>query len=189
MRLTGGSARGRRLASPPPGVRPTSQRARQALFDVLGARVAGAHVVDLFAGTGALGLEALSRGAAGCAFVERDRRAVARLRHNVERAGFGANARVVARDVFAWLRTARESAQPLLVLADPPWAPDAALRVVRAVAASRLAVGGGLLVVEHRAAQGPDDCPAEWVVTDERRWGDVAMTFLERVTNDEAATP
>ena len=92
MRVIGGEARGRRLKTPPlPGLRPTSDRVREAMFDILKSRglVEGASIVDLFAGSGALGIEALSRGAEEVTFVESDRRAVAAIEDNLEATGLG----------------------------------------------------------------------------------------------------
>jgi 16S rRNA (guanine966-N2)-methyltransferase len=128
MRVVGGEARGRRLAAPPGrATRPTSDRVREAIFGVLGSleqvadvTVEGARVVDLFAGSGALGIEALSRGAASATFVERDRTAVAAIRANLAATGLaGPGATVVGADAERWL----ERAEPFdLILCDPPYA-------------------------------------------------------------------
>src|SRR3954462_550231 len=104
MRIIAGSARGARLGPVPPGVRPVSDRAREGLFSSLGDRVLDAEVLDLYAGTGALGIEALSRGAKEATFVESDRRAVAAVRANLSRVGLEAQARVRHRPVLAFLR-------------------------------------------------------------------------------------
>ena len=124
MRVVAGSARGRRLDVPDGDhTRPTADRVREAMFNSLyswGA-VEGAVVVDLFAGSGALGLEALSRGAARCIFVENDRRALVVLRDNIDRLGFDASARVVAGDGPTFLASAPSCD---LLLLDPPYAFD-----------------------------------------------------------------
>ena len=104
MRITAGEHRGQRLRTPKGSrTRPTSDLLRQAIFNVVGPRVAGARVLDLFAGTGALGLEALSRGAADATFVERDRPALTSLRANLVGLGLSTRARIVARDAQAAL--------------------------------------------------------------------------------------
>ncbi|WP_066525507.1 16S rRNA (guanine(966)-N(2))-methyltransferase RsmD [Erythrobacter sp. CCH5-A1] len=122
MRIIAGEWRGRRLAAPRgEETRPTSDRARETLFAMLTSRLGdfeGLQVADLFAGSGALGLEALSRGAEGCLFVEQDRAAVDVIRVNIATLGAGARARVEAGSVMAL----RAAAKPLdLILADPPY--------------------------------------------------------------------
>ncbi|HWP99918.1 MAG TPA: RsmD family RNA methyltransferase, partial [Vicinamibacterales bacterium] len=102
MRVIAGTLKGRRLAPPRwPGLRPTSDRLRETLFNVIGARVAGARVVDAYAGTGALGLEALSRGAAQVVFVERDPRAVRLVRENLARCGVEGGYAIIRGDFVA----------------------------------------------------------------------------------------
>ncbi|MGQ9779151.1 MAG: 16S rRNA (guanine(966)-N(2))-methyltransferase RsmD [Bacillota bacterium] len=126
MRIVAGRFRGRRLQGPRhPGLRPTAEKVRKAVFDILGPRVAGAVVLDLFAGAGGLGLEALSRGAKQVIFVERDRRALDLLRRNLRELGLaeGEEVRVVAGDVRMVLsRLAGAGERFDLVLADPPYA-------------------------------------------------------------------
>lgn len=105
IRVIAGSAKGRRLLMVPgEGTRPISDRAKQALFNVLGADVVGAVVLDLFAGTGSVGIEALSRGAQRATFVERDRLAVNTIQANLRTTGFERRARVIRSDVFIYLR-------------------------------------------------------------------------------------
>jgi 16S rRNA (guanine966-N2)-methyltransferase len=129
MRVVAGAHRGRKLRAPPgTDTRPTADRVREALFSILGP-IDGIDVLDLFAGSGALGIEALSRGAASATFVERDRRAIAAIRANLE--GLDADAHVVARDALAWLKTPPPDAAFGLVLADPPY--DSAPRLAAAL--------------------------------------------------------
>lgn len=146
MRIIAGAAKGRRLISPDwPGLRPTSDRLRGTLFDVLGDRIHGAAVLDGCAGTGAVGIEALSRGADHVEFVERDARAVALIRRNV------AHCQLSDR---CWVRHDelprafnRDAAPYDLMLLDPPYgAPD--IDAILSAAAARLAPGG-LLVLER----------------------------------------
>jgi 16S rRNA (guanine966-N2)-methyltransferase len=124
--VVGGEARGRRLAAPPGrGTRPTSDRVREALFDMLASldAVTGADVADLFAGSGALGIEALSRGAATATFVEADRTAVQVIRANLAATGLaGPRARVVTAEVARWLEGPVTAGLFGLVFADPPYA-------------------------------------------------------------------
>ena len=125
MRVVAGKHRGRRLVAPPGrATRPTSDRVREALFSILGP-LEGEHVLDLYAGSGALGIEALSRGAASVTFVESDRRAAATIRGNLET--LGEDAELVVRDAVAWLRGPPPTAAFGLVLLDPPY--DSAARL------------------------------------------------------------
>jgi 16S rRNA (guanine966-N2)-methyltransferase len=118
MRVIAGAYRGRRLTTPPGfDVRPTSDRVREALFNILG-DIEGLRVADLFAGSGALGIEALSRGAASAVLVEQDARAVDAIRSNLDALG-AAGGRVVRGDALAWLR--RADGQFDLVFLDPPY--------------------------------------------------------------------
>jgi 16S rRNA (guanine966-N2)-methyltransferase len=118
LRIVAGSHGGRRIVAPPGrSTRPTSDRVREALFSILGDAVEGALALDLYAGSGALGIEALSRGAAGVTFVDSDERAARVIERNL--AELGLEGRVHRRDAFAWLATARGPFD--LVFADPPY--------------------------------------------------------------------
>ncbi len=132
MRVIAGRARGRRLAAVPgTGTRPITDRAKEALFSILGRAVQGAWVLDLFAGTGGVGIEALSRGAAGCDFVEWAPKAIATIHANLERTGLaGPQARVLRRDVLALLQ--RPPAQPYhIIYVAPPQYQGLWLRTLR----------------------------------------------------------
>lgn len=166
-RIIAGAYRGRRLAAPTTrGIRPTADRVREAWMSILGPRLAGSRVVDLFAGTGALGLEALSRGAASAAFVEQAAPALALLRRNIETLGVAAQARVVRSNA---LRFAEALAPHTfdVALADPPYAGEHAERLV---AAFRRVPFADVLAVEHAAA-------LDLAGDDTRRYGDTAITF------------
>jgi 16S rRNA (guanine966-N2)-methyltransferase len=185
MRITAGSARGRRLVAPPgTQVRPTSERVRQAVFNALGARGAidDAFVVDLFAGTGALGLEALSRGAASVTFVESDRRAIEFLRTNIEHLGYGDRTRVVRSDVVAYLRGGGPTAD--LVLADPPYTFDSWTVVLEPLAAS-LDSERGLLVAETPKLP---DLGAHWEIVRQQRYGGTVSTFARPANTPASPT-
>ncbi|MFN2544279.1 MAG: RsmD family RNA methyltransferase [Actinomycetota bacterium] len=133
MRVVAGSARGRRLGPVPPGARPVADRAREGLFSSLGSLVEEARVLDLFAGTGALGIEALSRGASAATFVDSSAAAVAAIRDNLDRTGLGDRASVLRRDALGFLEGGGTFD---LVLADPPYdtAPGTVDALVAAVA-------------------------------------------------------
>lgn len=177
MRVVAGIHRGRRLVAPPgEGTRPTSDRVREALFSILGP-LGGARVLDLWAGTGALGIEALSRGAAHATFVERDRRALAALRTNLDvlRLDEG-QARVVAGDALRHVRDAagRGEAYDLVVL-DPPYRDAPRLRPVLAEVLRPL-LGEGARVVTESDRRDPLVLDALGPA-DERRYGDTLIAI------------
>ena len=122
MRVIAGSARGLRLAAPKdPRTRPISDKVKESLFGVIGSRVVGARVLDLYAGSGAIGIEALSRGASLATFVERGRPTVAVIRENLERTGLAERAEIHAVSVESFLGRATEGSWDIAVL-DPPYA-------------------------------------------------------------------
>ncbi len=151
MRISAGEHRGRRLLSPK-GIktRPTSDLLRQALFNVLGPRIEGASLLDLFAGTGAVGLEALSRGAAKATFVENDRRAVESLRANLAALKLTARARVLVGDVFSRLAGLEERGERFdCVFLDPPYGVgDLAGRCIEMLAHGAVLGENGALFVQ-----------------------------------------
>ena len=174
MRVIAGSLGGRRLKAPRGrGTRPTSERVREALFAMLG-DVAGAGVLDLFAGTGALGIEALSRGAAAAVFVERDGPAATVLRENLAALGLGADAAEIRReDVLVALRRARERGETYdLVFIDPPydqagdWGPQ-----LSAALPPLLAPGARIVVESDRRSP----LRLSTGVVRERRYGDTSL--------------
>lgn len=179
MRIIGGEKRGLRLRSVT-GVttRPTADRVKEALFNILAGEIVEAAVLDLFAGSGALGLEALSRGAARAVFVEKDRKAGAVLRSNVQAAGFGRQASVVLADVFRTLTRPEKLGGPFdVVFADPPYMREMAGTVVGAVAESGVLAPSGLLVVEHDRRE---ELPPRWeniVQIRAARYGDTTLSF------------
>jgi 16S rRNA (guanine966-N2)-methyltransferase len=184
MRITGGTLRSRQLRAPRgSSTRPTSDRVREALFGILGSAdvLSGARVLDLYAGTGALALEALSRGALRATLVESSREALAALRANVASLGLTASTRVVAGDVLAVAARLVEDGPFDLVLVDPPWADVDGGRPQRALAA--LARSGALaphavVVLEH-AARSPVPSIEGLTSEDARRYGDTALAFYK----------
>ncbi|HEX2902090.1 MAG TPA: 16S rRNA (guanine(966)-N(2))-methyltransferase RsmD [Jatrophihabitans sp.] len=182
-RIVGGQARGRHLAVPPRGTRPTSDRAREALFNTLRSELDldGARVLDLFAGSGAVGLEALSRGAAAAVFVESDQRAAAVLAGNV--AAVGLPGAVIRRLTVERYLSATGAEEPFdLVFADPPYAVPAG----SVATALRLLVDGGWLtehavVVIERAARDPEPLwPGEIKPIKQRRYGEGSLWYGRR---------
>jgi 16S rRNA (guanine966-N2)-methyltransferase len=189
MRIIAGALKGRRLAAPTwDGLRPTSDKLRETLFNVIANRMENARFLDGFAGTGAVGLEALSRGAAHVTFVERDQRACRLIAQNVERCGvtdgyiivgggFAGNGRLVGNERGKSARRAPLGPFDVIFL-DPPYADpitDAAMH-----AAATWLSPSGLLIVEH-AARDPIAAPAGMRLTRDLRSGDSALAFLEKV--------
>ncbi|MCK9248919.1 MAG: 16S rRNA (guanine(966)-N(2))-methyltransferase RsmD [Solirubrobacteraceae bacterium] len=174
MRIVAGRLGGRRLLAPPGrDTRPTSDRVREALFSILGP-LDGMAVLDLFAGTGALGLEALSRGAATVDFVERDRRALHVLRANVDALGVGDDAvRVTTGDALRHLRNAAaRGAAYDLVLIDPPYRDGDRLGPVLDTGLRPLLRPGARVVTESDRRR---PLPLGIAVEDERRYGDTLI--------------
>jgi len=183
-RIVGGSARGRRLAVPPRGTRPTSERAREALFNTLRSELdlAGTRVLDLYAGSGAVGLEALSRGAEAAVFVESDRGAAAVLAENVRALGLpGATVRRLPAGSYLAAPGVDEPFD--LVFADPPYAVPAGA----VVTLLRLLVDQGWLrpsavVVLERSAREPEPgWPGEIKPIKQRRYGEGCLWYGRRI--------
>jgi 16S rRNA (guanine966-N2)-methyltransferase len=216
LRVVGGEWRGRPLAAPRGrGTRPTSDKVREAMFDVLAALpeahaaaelasasspsgttddgpdeapaggLFGHAVLDLFAGSGALGIEALSRGASSCTFVENERGALAALHGNLERLGVpsgrSSRARVVAADALRALQAdARRGTRYTLVFADPPYDRYAEVRLELARLVEPLLAARAVLVVETAAGT---EVELPWTTVRVKHYGDTQVTFL--VTDDE----
>lgn len=178
-RIVAGEWRGRRLTVPSRGVRPTSERVREAIMNSLTARLgewSGVRVLDLYAGSGALGIEALSRGAAECVFVEREPSAVRVIRRNLAELGAGAGARVIGRDA---LSAARDRLGPFdVVFADPPYDDAAALPAVlgRYCDEQWFAPGAELVVETGRRAPAPWEHP-QLAGVDRREYGDTTVWY------------
>ena len=185
MRIIAGSLRSRSLVAPPGlATRPTSDRLRETLFNVLTPRIEGAAFLDLYAGSGAVGMEALSRGAASVDFVEKAPAALKVLRGNLERLGLTVGFRVHAAAVAAFLRRVASSAPKPgryeVVFLDPPW--DAAseyaatLRLLGSSAAVLLA-DGALVIAEHRRKEHLEDRYGSLARTRLLEQGDAALSF------------
>jgi pantetheine-phosphate adenylyltransferase len=182
-RIVAGQARGRRLAVPPGGsTRPTSDRVREALFSTLTGMLAGwdgRHVLDLYAGSGALGLEALSRGAASCLFAEKDGRALDVLRRNVSSVGLP-GATVRGGDVARLLAGSSDRRYDVALL-DPPYRePDARLARVLEALASGWLTADAVLVLERAARDPAPPWPRGWGHVDDRRYGDTRLWYVRR---------
>jgi len=174
LRVSGGEARGRRLKAPK-NIRPTQGMVKQAIFNMVGPDIEGAKVLDLFAGSGALGIEALSRGAAEVTFVDQQPRGLAILRQNLGALGFKDRAHVVRGDVVRWLEASPDAVRAVdFVFLDPPYG-DAVLD--RALQALDRELSEAVVLAEHSRRQ---ELPAleRLRVDRERRYGDTVVTVL-----------
>jgi 16S rRNA (guanine966-N2)-methyltransferase len=181
VRIVGGQFRGRPLTAPAhEGTRPTSDRAREAVFNILAHGIpefelAGARVLDLFAGTGALGLEALSRGAAFCLFVEQEVEARALVRRNIEALGLTGVTKVFRRDATE-LGSAGRNGGATLAFLDPPYGQGLAERALASAVEGGWLAPGAITVIEERKGTGVA-LPAGFNAFDQRTWGETQALF------------
>jgi len=182
VRVVAGAAKGVRLAPVPKGVRPVSDMAREGVFSSLGGLVPGARVLDLYAGTGAMAIEALSRGAAGAVLVERDRAAVRTIRDNLERTRQTDTARVVTSDVMRFITRDDNAPEPFdLVLADPPYeTPSTEVeRVLAGLADGWLAEEGWRVVLTRPTRTSTPVIPVHWALARRLTYGDTLVLIFQ----------
>lgn len=183
MRIVAGKFRGRAIAAPAhEGLRPTSDRVRESVFNILAHGVPGfelgnARVIDLFAGTGALGLEALSRGAQFCLFVEDDADARALIRTNIETFGLTGETRIFRRDATD-LGPAGNMDRYALAFLDPPYGKGLAEKALAILSNGNWLTSGAVVVVEERI-DAALAIPSGFVVIDKRTYGDTEITLLQ----------
>jgi 16S rRNA (guanine966-N2)-methyltransferase len=195
VRIISGSARGRRLFSPgqtnrPATIRPTSDRVREALFNIIGEAVIDADVLDLFAGTGALGMEALSRGGRSSIFVDNSQKAIKLIKKNLDCCGFSTQSTIYCRDL---LRSSSflKKITPLegfdLVFVDPPYRREIAAKTLEQIASHDILAENGLLVVEEDSGVDLPGNSKGLKLTDRRTYGDTAVSFYRKaeVNRDE----
>jgi 16S rRNA (guanine(966)-N(2))-methyltransferase RsmD len=179
VRIVGGEARGRTLrAVPGSATRPTADRVRQSLFDLLGQRMDGLAVLDLYAGTGALALEALSRGAARAVLVEKDPRACAVIERNIGELGFADRCKLLRAELPAALGRLRGGKFDL-VFSDPPYALRAAQAALDGLTSNDLLAPGARVVLEMDRREDAPQWPAGLRLAGERRYGDTRVLVAE----------
>lgn len=180
MRIIAGEHRGRTLFAPKgTDTRPTRDRVRESLFSILQTRIAGARVLDLFAGSGALGLEALSRGAEKAVFADNDRGAQEAVQRNIQALRAGDQTALLRTDWQEALRRLQAAGETFdLIFLDPPYKFAQARAMLDALCADALLARNALVIYEHAAALPPDT--AGWHSVDIRRYGDTAIAFLSR---------
>ena len=186
MRVITGSARGRKLLEPEGmAVRPTTDMVKEAMFNIIQFDIEGRRVLDLFAGTGALSLEALSRGAREAVLVDMDRAACAAIRKNMETTRLGEKCRLIARDYHAAIDAlAAEGTAFDVVFIDPPYKMENTGEMCAALYEKGLLSDAFLLVVEHRKGHAPM-LDARFDAFDLRHYGDTEITFVRRARQEK----
>jgi 16S rRNA (guanine(966)-N(2))-methyltransferase RsmD len=190
MRVIGGTARGRKLAAfAGAEIRPTPDRVREALFSMLYSRkgpLTGAKILDLFAGSGALGIEALSRGASHAWLVDNSREAVSTIRTNLEKCCFIDRATIIERDVGVALTVVAEAGPFAIIFADPPYSRDHAGKILEGIDRQGLLETQGLVCIETAAADPVPMRVGSLQHIDRRRYGLTMLHFYQHSNEDQA---
>ena len=181
MRVISGKCKGKKLfALKGLSLRPTSGRVKEAIFDILQKFPPGKNVLDLFAGTGALGIEALSRGAQRAVFVEGGARSGAVLRRNIEACRLGGQAEVVSKEVQAGMKALEERGDSFdLIFLDPPYGKGLAYRTLESLSRSPILSPNPLIVAEHSPDEDLSSIPSLERI-DRRKYGDTQVSFFRR---------
>jgi 16S rRNA (guanine966-N2)-methyltransferase len=182
MRIIAGVVGGRSIRAPRGlATRPTSDRVREAMFNILGPPDPEARVLDLYAGAGALGLEAISRGAAGAVFVDKDSQAVRCVEENAAELGLTARVRVTRGEAVKALDKLEKAGERFAwVFVDPPYASGEYPKVLGALGEAALLADDGIVVVEHDRRHAPEDVYGALACSDTRRYGDTCVSFYRR---------
>jgi len=180
LRIIGGALRSRRLDSVRGmSTRPTSDRLREAVFNILGQRVVNASVLDLFAGTGALGIEALSRGSDRCVFIDNAAEALVVIRKNITQCALEERSRVIRWNIINSLDCIQCHQPPFdLVFMDPPYGEDFIVPALSHLQRSASIVADVQIVVEHEASDCVPQVVSEFKIIDQRRYGKSLVSFL-----------
>jgi len=179
MRVITGTARGRKLKDLPGlDTRPTTDKVKESIFNIVQFDVEGRKVLDLFAGTGQLGIEALSRGAESCVFVDQSREAVKVIRENVKTTGFESQSRVVTGDAVSFLTSCREKFG--LAFLDPPYASDLLDRALLKMSEIDIMAENGIIVCESALDKVMPQLPAPYGMGRDYRYGKIKLTLYHR---------
>jgi 16S rRNA (guanine(966)-N(2))-methyltransferase RsmD len=190
MRIVAGLAKGRKIESPKGmDVRPTTDRVREALFSSIAFCLRDARVLDLFAGTGALGLEALSRGAKSAVFVDRDRRSIDLIKHNIDLCRFADRSTVIILDAAKAVRKlGAEARQFDLIFLDPPYQGPMLEQSLSALKAEGLLAPGGLIAAEHPSGR-PPVLPVGLSIATTKRYGKTVLSFVRHTLDTGDTEP
>ena len=179
MRVISGSARGRRLKElQGMDTRPTTDKVKEGMFNIIQFEIEGRKALDLFSGTGQLGIEALSRGAAHCTFVEQRKDALALIRENLKTVGFESSARVHQGDAFSFLTSCREKFD--IIFLDPPYQTDLLDRCMETIVMFDILNEHGIMVCESAADRTLPALPEEYQMSKEYRYGKIKLTICRR---------
>jgi len=183
MRITGGTLRGRKLIVPKsPAIRPMRDQVRSALFSILGDLVEGSRFLDLFAGTGSVGIEALSRGASFAVFVDESREAVKLIERNLQELGLTSRAEILQDDVFRALERLHRRGEPFdLVFVGPPYGQELAHKALERLGELSLLRDEAVVVTEIFKKETLEDRYGSLALVDERAYGDNVLKFYRRV--------
>jgi 16S rRNA (guanine(966)-N(2))-methyltransferase RsmD len=178
VRIIAGTAKGRRLATPTGShIRPVLDQVKESIFNILYS-VENLDVLDLFAGTGSIGLEAISRGAASVMFVDSDREAVKLLHENIRKCSFENQCRVIPKHINSALKMLEKSGRKFdLIFIDPPYLKDLVNPTIRQVFETGLLNDGGTIIIEHHPKEPIENLPNGLKISDERKYGQTLMTF------------
>jgi 16S rRNA (guanine966-N2)-methyltransferase len=180
MRIISGISKGRKLL-PPKGktLRPTSDRVKESIFNILGNEVKGKIVLDLFAGTGNLGIEALSRGAKRAVFVEEEKQALDLIKKNLSRCGMESEADILPGDVERAIAVLKDRGQSFdLIVMDPPYEKGLIQRTLKKLSSIKIHHQESILVIEHNRREPLPDPIEGWEVVRQRKIGDTVLSFL-----------
>jgi len=179
MRVITGTARGRKLKELPGlDTRPTTDKVKESIFNIVQFDIEGRRVLDLFGGTGQLGIEALSRGADRCVFVDASREAARVIRENVEATGFDSRSRIVQGDAVSFLTSCREKFG--LAFLDPPYASDLLERALEKIAEIDIMAENGIIVCESALEKELPSLPAPYERGRDYRYGKIKLTLYHR---------
>ncbi|MBA7624370.1 Ribosomal RNA small subunit methyltransferase D [subsurface metagenome] len=173
MRIVGGLNKGRRIKISKRGIRPTKGIVREAIFNVIGVKVQRAYVLDIFAGSGALGLEAISRGARSCAFIEKKPKI---LLQNIKNLSLNSETKVMAKDFRIWLKKIACEKFDIIFL-DPPYSKNYVGKTIKLISQHKLLKAKGIIVAEHH----PEEkfiLPEDLSILKRKRYGETAVTFI-----------
>jgi 16S rRNA (guanine966-N2)-methyltransferase len=180
MRVISGTSKGRRLATPKSrAIRPTSDRVKESIFNLLGGEVEGKVVLDLFAGTGSLGIEALSRGAKKAIFVEKGRQALRLIQRNLSHVGVRERSEILPKEVNRAIGTLKQKGESFdLILMDPPYEKGLIRKTLLKLQSHRIYHEDSILVIEHDRREPIPEMGEGWTLIRQRRIGDTMISFL-----------
>ena len=185
MRIISGTLKGRKLVTPKGlSLRPTSDRVKESMFNILGGGIEGKVILDLFAGTGNLGIEALSRGAKRVLFVEKDREAFKLIQRNLLACQMGDRSEILPKEVDRALRVLKEKGERFdLIFMDPPYEKGLIQKTIELLCTERIYHDDSILVIEHNRREPLHDISDSWNLTRQRKIGETLISFLRPITN------